>query len=77
MEVSFLKYMVARSSPVSFANTFNPHYRFGFSWPKWDPSGKKALIIQDGLFPLEIGADGFREVSLPSHDLSLDTISDF
>lgn len=55
---------------ISFANTLDPNYS-GFPWPKWMPSSQDLLTFEDGLVPLTIGQDTYRQVSAQQQDQRL------
>jgi len=49
---------------VNFANHLDPNSADVFNWPKWDPSLRRLLTFQDGLFPLSVGDDTYRDNSM-------------
>ena len=53
-----------RNYLISFANTLDPNYASGFKWPGWTTESQTQLIFLDGLVPLELGQDTYREVSV-------------
>ncbi|KIJ47403.1 hypothetical protein M422DRAFT_164078 [Sphaerobolus stellatus SS14] len=49
---------------LRFVNTFNPNGVGAFNWPNWDPSGRNSLTFQDGLIPLALGTDTYRDSAI-------------
>ena len=52
-----------RNYLISFANTLDPNYSSGFNWPQWTTGSRELLTFEDGLLPLVLGQDTYREVS--------------
>ncbi|KIJ47329.1 hypothetical protein M422DRAFT_226451 [Sphaerobolus stellatus SS14] len=51
---------------LRFANSFSPNGGGALNWPNWDPSGRKLLTFQGGLFPLALGTDTYRDSAINS-----------
>jgi acetylcholinesterase len=56
---------------INFAANLDPNYSSGFNWPKWTSGSPTLLTFLDGLFPLALGQDMYREVRFASSPVML------
>ncbi len=46
---------------IRFANDLDPNSRFGLQWPKYELHSRTAMTLLDGVPPLKITQDTYRE----------------
>lgn len=56
-----------RDYAIAFANTLDPNgAKLGPTWPTWNKTAPVSLGLVDGLIPLEILPDTFRQTAIDS-----------
>ncbi len=49
---------------IRFVNDLNPNGNTGIAWPKWTAASPAMLSFNDGVVPLSITADTFRQEAI-------------